>query len=212
MLRTVQFGCTLSKDDADALNAESGRVSTDTLVCHYRIYCHTGVWLRPEQGERWEDQHGGPTTLHAHSRDAAQQGFYHACTIAKACQAAGLDTKYPYHRKHWRTTVWKASGIRLQDGRLRLARARRLAPVTVSLPSHLLAVPAAAFREARLVWDRAAQQYQWHLVVDDGLAPAPAPPGDHTAAVDLGEIHPAAVTDGTETVIVTCRALRANQQ
>ena len=36
--------------------------------------------------------------------------------------------------------------------------------------------------------------------------------GDQTAAVDLGEIHPAALTDGQETVMITCRALRANQQ
>jgi putative transposase len=212
MLRTVQFACSLPKAEADALNAESGRIYTDTLVCHYRIYRRKGVWLRPAGGERWEDCHGGPTTLHAHSRDAAQQGFSTACTTANACQAAGLDTTYPYHRKHWRTTVWKASGIRLEDGALRLACARGLAPVTVSLPPHLLSVPAAAFREARLVWDRAAQHYAWHLVVEDGLPPAPAPPGDHTAAIDLGEIHPAAVTDGTETVIFACRALRSNQQ
>jgi hypothetical protein len=31
MLRTVQFGCTLSKVQADALNAESGRLYTDML-------------------------------------------------------------------------------------------------------------------------------------------------------------------------------------
>ena len=93
MLRTVQFGCTLPKDEADALNAESGRLYTDMLVCHYRIYRRTGIWLRPELGERWEDRHGGPTTLHAHSRDAAQQGFSTACTTANACQAAGLDTQ-----------------------------------------------------------------------------------------------------------------------
>ena len=95
MLRTVQCACTLPKDEADALNAESGRLYTDMLVCHYRVYRRKGVWLRPELGERWQDAHGGPTTLHAHSRDAAQQGFYKACTTAKACQAAGLDTRYP---------------------------------------------------------------------------------------------------------------------
>jgi hypothetical protein len=92
MLRTVQCACSLPKAEADALNAESGRLYTDSLVCHYRIYRRKGVWLRPEQGERWEDRHGGPTTLHAHSRDAAQQGFYTACKAAKACQAAGLVT------------------------------------------------------------------------------------------------------------------------
>jgi hypothetical protein len=80
------------------------------------------------------------------------------------------------------------------------------------VPSQLLTLALAALREARLVWDQAAQHYQWHLVIDDGVPPAPAPPGDQTAAVDLGEIPPAAVTDGNETVIVTCRALRSNQQ
>ena len=112
MLRTVQFACPLPKAEADARNAESGRIYTDRLVSHYRLYRKQGVWLKRENGERWDDLHGGPTTLHAHSRDAAQQGFYKACKTAKACQAAGLDTKYPYHRKHWRTTIWKASGIR----------------------------------------------------------------------------------------------------
>jgi putative transposase len=102
----------------------------------------------------------------------------------------------------------------LEDGTLRLARARGLAPVTVSLPPHLRTLPlaVAAYREARLVWDRVAQHYAWHLVVEDGLLPPPPPPSDHTAAIDLGEIHPAAVTDGKETVIFTCRALRSNQQ
>jgi putative transposase len=212
MLRTVQFACSLPKDDADALNAESGRLYTDMLVCHYRVYRRKGVWLRPELGERWQDAHGGPTTLHAHSRDAAQQGFYSACKTAKACQTAGLNTRYPYHHKRWRTTIWKASGIRLQEGTLRLARTKRLAPVVVSLPTHVLSLPAAAFREARLVWDRVSRHYQWHLVVEDGVPSAPPPPGDHTAAIDLGEIHPADATDGQESVIFTCRALRSNQQ
>jgi hypothetical protein len=95
MLRTVQCACTLPQDEADALNAECGRLYTDMLVCHYRIYRHKGVWLRPDLGERWQDAHGGPTALHAHSRDATQQGFYKACKTAKACQAAGLDSRYP---------------------------------------------------------------------------------------------------------------------
>ena len=49
-------------------------------------------------------------------------------------------------------------------------------------------------------------------MIEDGCAPLPAPGTGTTAAVDLGEIHPAAVTDGTATVIISCRALRANQQ
>src|SRR5262249_38896941 len=93
----------------------------------------------------------------AYSRDAAQHGFYTACKLAKACQAAGLDTRYPDHRKRWRTTVWKASGIRRQDGALRLARARGQAPVPVPLPPQLLSLPAAALREGRLGGARVAR-------------------------------------------------------
>jgi hypothetical protein len=124
MLRTVQFACTLPKDDADALNSESGRLYTDTVVCHYRVSRRTGVWLRPEQGERWEDAHGGPTTLHAHSRDAAQQGFSNACTTAKACQQlawtpririianAGAPPSGKPAASGWRTArcAWRAHG------------------------------------------------------------------------------------------------------
>ena len=95
---------------------------------------------------------------------------------------------------------------------MRLARARGLAPVTVPLPPQLLTPSLAAYREARLVWDQAARHSTWHLVIEDGVPPAPPPPGDHTAAIDLGEIHPAPTTDGNETVVFTCRALRSHQQ
>jgi hypothetical protein len=95
MLRTLQFACTLPKRDADALKQESGRIYTDMLVSHYRLYRKQGVWLTSNNGGRWEDLHGGPTTLQAHSRDAAQQGFYKACKAAKACREGGLEIKYP---------------------------------------------------------------------------------------------------------------------
>jgi putative transposase len=211
MLRTVQFACTLSKSEADVLNAESARIYTDMLVQHYRVYRKQGVWLAPQAGERLEDALGGPTTLHAHSRDAAQQGFYKACKTARACQQAGLDTKYPHWRKRFRTTLWKKTGITRNGERVWLARARGVAPLAVLLPPTLVALPAAAFLEVRLVWDRAARHYSWHVVVDDGVRAASAP-GTTTAAVDLGEIHPAALTDGKQTCIITCRALRANAQ
>jgi hypothetical protein len=56
-------------------------------VQHYRRYRKQGVWLSQKSGERLEDATGGSSTLHAHSRDAAQQGFY------KACCNFGLETK-----------------------------------------------------------------------------------------------------------------------
>lgn len=210
MLRTVQCACTLPKLEADTLNQESGRVYSDMLTRHYRLDRKQGVWRSPKNGERLEDALGGKTARHAHSRDAAQQGFSKACKTAKACKVVGLDAKYPAHRKRWRTTIWKSTGITRKGKTLLLARARGWPALSVSLPPNLLPLPSAAFLEARLVWDRAARHYGWHLVVEDGSASVPAP-GTNTAAVDLGEIHPAAVPDGHETLIITCRALRANQ-
>jgi hypothetical protein len=188
MLSTVQLSCSLHKAEADALNEESGRVYTDMLIQHYRRYRKQGVWLSPRSGERLEDATGGPTTLHAHSRDAAQQGFYKACKTAKACRELGrAEVRYPHKRKRFRTTIWKHTGIRKQAHILLLARAKGVAPVRVALPTPLVALPDTAFVEARLVWDRAARHYTWHLVIEDGVAPEPAR-GRGVVAVDLGEI------------------------
>jgi len=211
MIRTVIFPCALPKPDADALNQESGRIYTRTLVEHYRVYRHTGHWLSVNADCRIEDALGGPTTLHAHSRDAAQQAFYKACKTAKANRDDGAP--YPHKRKLWRTTIWKNPGIRKQsDGTLRLARARGLEPVAVVLPSHLRGLSPQAFREARWVWDKAVRHYFWHLVIEDGLLPPDEPPGAGVGALDLGEIHPATFTDGKDVVVITARALRSVNQ
>jgi putative transposase len=211
MIRTVTFACSLPKTDADVLNLESGAVYTRVLVEHYRVYRHTGHWLSVGAACRIEDRLGGPTILHAHSRDAAQQAFYKAIKTARTNRRDGLGGQYPHKRKRFRTTIWKNTGIRVRDGVLLLARARGLEPVRVSLPSHLVDLPEDAFREARLVWEKATRRYEWHLVVEDGQTPKDSP-GDSVVAVDLGEIHPAAATDGEENVIVSCRALRSLNQ
>jgi len=160
----------------------------------------------PKAGGRLNDSLGGSTTLHAHSRDAAQQAFYRACRTAKA-----NGSRYPHKRKRFRTTIWKNTGIHKRGQSLLLSRARGLEPITVSLPSHLANLPASAFREVRLVWDNAARHYFWHVVVEDGREPKEAP-GEKVAAVDLGEIHPAALTDGEEVVVITAQALRSLRQ
>jgi putative transposase len=206
MIRTHEFPCHLKRAEADALNRESGRLYTQTLVWHYRIYRRKGIWLSPAASERFGDALSD-TPLHAHSRDAAQQSFYKACKTAKVNR--NLGNKYPHKRKFYRTTIWKDSGIRLQSGTLRLARARGLSPVITELPEHLNHLPAEAFREMRLVYNPSARQYDWHLVVEDGAPPHP-PPGQQTLAIDLGEIHPMAVAnDKGQTLIVTARQLRS---
>lgn len=209
VIRTHSLHCSISYADADALNRESGRIYSDTLVWHYRAFRRSGVWLSPYGAEKWGDFRTD-TTLHAHSRDAAQQAFYKACKVAKANRHAGA--KYPHKRKFYRTTTWKSTGIRAKDGRLLLARAKGLEPITIALPVDLASLPKAAFIETRLVYDMGTKRYHWHVIIDDG-AVASQPPGDKTLAVDLGEIHPMAVANERgEVAIFTGRELRAVNQ
>lgn len=204
MIRTRSLPCELPKSDADALNRESGRIYTETLVWHWRLCRRQGIWLRPGAAEKLGDSFS-ETTLHAHSRDAAQQGFYQACQTAQACRAAGRETRYPHRRKFYRTTVWKHTGIRVREGVVLLSRARGLEPISFAWSG------TEPLLEVRLVYELKQRRYFWHLVLEDGQAPAPAP-GDRTAAIDLGEIHPVAITDGEEACILSCRELRSIAQ
>jgi putative transposase len=192
----------------DECNRESGRLYTQTMVEHWRIYRHQKVWLSPGMDEKYND-FLSPTSLHAHSRDAAQQAFAKAVKTTHALRKAGYgDAQFPHKIKHWRTTIWKNTAIRVREGVAFLARARGLAPIRVSLP---LDLQNATFVEACLVFNRKRSHYEWHFVVDDGLEPVLCTTGT-SVAVDMGEIHPAVVTDGNTARVLCARALRSSGQ
>jgi putative transposase len=212
VIRTHILPCRLPKAVADALNLESGRIYTQTLVAHYRVYRKTGHWLSAKAGEKLNDFYtqGTVPTMHAYSKDAAQQGFYKACVTAQALRKAGcLDARYPHRSKKFRTTIWKNTAIRRQADTLELSTGKGQSKIRIPLPAPLGEV--LAFREARLVYDKKARRYTWHLVVENGKSPAPAP-GDGVVSVDLGEIHPAVVGDEAQAVIITCRGRRHESQ
>jgi putative transposase len=213
MIRTHTIPCDLPNAIADALNRASGAIYTQTLVTHYRVYRKRGQkkrhWLSQFAAMRLNDylSRDTPPLLHAHSKDAAQAGFYQACKTAKANRDKG--TKYPHKRKFYRTTIWKSTAIRRQTDRLLLSQAKRLPPIIVPLPEHLRGV--LRVLEVRLVYDRRAKRYTWHLVIENGKQPKPAP-GANVVSVDLGEIHPAVAGDEQQATIITCRERRHQQQ
>ena len=214
MIRTHILRCDLPKADADALNHASGLVYSRTLVTHYRVYRKKGNkhrhWLSRFAGQKLNDflSRHEPTLLHAFSKDGAQQGFYKACKTAKANRHLGA--RYPHRRKWYRTTVWYSTGIRVRSQAILLSRAKGQPPIRIRLPSWF-APTLMRLHEVRLVWDRCARRYTWHLVIENGKTPKLAP-GATTVAVDLGEIHPAAATDGQTALVVCCRELRAKRQ
>jgi putative transposase len=148
--------------------------------------------------------------MHAHSIDAAQEGFYKACTTTRAVRKAGsTEAKFPHWRKKFRTTIWKATGIKRRGDVLELSTGARNPKVSITIPVALRDV--LKFVEVRLVYDKKARRYRWHIVVENGKLPKPAP-GTNVVSVDLGEIHPAVVGDETTATIITCRARRAESQ
>jgi putative transposase len=209
LIRTHTIPCDLPRDRADALNRASGRIYTGVLVAHWRVVRHKGLWLSERSGTRWSDRRTD-APLHAHTIDAAQQGFYKACAVTRALRKAGFtEVPFPYHRRKYRTTIWKNTALKRKGDILELSNGRRQEPIRIAIPESLRGV--LKFLEVRLVYDKLGRKYHWHIVVENGKQPKPAP-GTHVVSVDLGEIHPAVVGDEHEATIVTCRERRQYSQ
>ncbi len=209
MIRTYRLPCTVPRALADTLNLESGRLYTQVLVTHWRIVRKQGHWLRPGTAEKLNDFVNPVKRLHAHTIDAAQQGFYKACTTAKAVKKLDPDAKYPHWCKRFRPTIWKHTAIKKAGLVLTLSNGKGTPSLSVRLPSHLADV--LRVLEVRLVYDKRARRYTWHVVVENGKHPAEAT-GRNVVSVDLGEIHPAVVGDAEEATLITCRERRHEAQ
>jgi putative transposase len=210
MIRTHVLPCRLPRLVADAINLASGAIYTGVLVRHWCVVRHHGHWLSEKSGTRWSDLRLPVKPLHAHSIDAAQQGFYNACRTTRALRKAGMpDAKFPHWRKRFRTTVWKNTAIKKADAVLTLSNGKGNQPITLTLPAPLADV--LRVLEVRLVYDRKARRHTWHVVVENGKQPTTAT-GTNVVSVDLGEVHPAVVGDSQEATLITCRARRHAKQ
>jgi putative transposase len=209
VIRTHAIPCKLPRDIADLLNRASGAIYTGVLVAHWRVRRRKDHWLSQTSGTRWSDWRG-TAAMHAHSIDAAQQGFYKACVTTRALRKAGFpEANFPHWPKKFRTTIWKNTGITRKGDTLVLSTGKGNAKITIRLPEKLR--DATRFLEVRLVYDKVARRYTWHIVIENGQQPKQAP-GHNVVSVDLGEIHPAVVGDQHEATIITCRQRRSESQ
>ena len=157
MIRTHTIPCRIPRAIADLLNRASGRISTGILVAHYRVRRRKDHWLSQTSGTRWSDWRG-TAAMHAHSIDAAQQGFYKACVTTRALRKAGFpEANFPHWPKKFRTTIWKNTGIKRTGDTLELSTGRGNAKIVILLPEQLRG--ATRFLEVRLVYDKVARRY-----------------------------------------------------
>ena len=210
MIRTHVLPCKLPKSHCDTLNGASGSIYTKVCVTHWRVYRKKSIWLSQGAAEKINDSFNEKQPLHSHSVDASQQGFYKACKTARALRKAGIKcARFPYRRKKFRTTTWKNTALKFKKGFLVLSNGNGNDKIRISVPMELQ--DSLRFLEVRLVFDKRAHKYSWHIVVENGKQSKLAH-GNNVVSVDLGEIHPAVVGDEHESTIITCRELRHENQ
>lgn len=209
MIRTQILPCKLDKDLADYLNRSSGKIYTDILVNHWRVMRKKSIWLSEKLRTRISDSLTN-YKLHSGSIDAAQQSFDKACNVARTLKKIDPTVRYPHWTKKFRTTIWKNNAIKLITSQLRLSTGVYNPKIYIDLSESLLQTQI-EFKEVRLVFDKKAREYKWHIVYENNVQPQE---NSHVnvVSVDLGEIHPAVVGDEFESTIILCRERRHEVQ
>jgi putative transposase len=212
MIRTHILPCHLPLAEADALNLASGRIYSGIVSRHWRLLKQKGLWLSQKSltklsDLRWSER---DLPLHAHTIDAAQQGFFKACRTTRALRKAGQpEAHFPWHTPKYRTTIWKNTSFRHRGATLELSNGTGNPRLTIPLPTELQDV--LRFLEVRLVFDKRDRRYAWHVVIENGRHPKVSS-GTNVVSVDPGEIHPVVIGDEHGATIITCRERRHEMQ
>jgi putative transposase len=212
LIRTRIIRCELDRERCDALNLNSGRIYSNIVSRHWRLFNQKGLWLSEKSLTKLSDMRlaSKDIPMHAHSIDAAQQGFFKACKTTRALRKAGFpEAKFPWRPKKFRTAIWKNTAIKYKSGNLQISTGAGNAKIVIALPEELRA--ALKFIEVRLVFNKNSRAYDWHIVVENGKK-AKVAKGTNTVSVDPGEIHPAVIGDEHSATVITCRQRRAVQR
>ena len=212
MIRTYIIECKLKREIADALNLNSGRIYSGIVSRHWRLLKQKGLWLSEKSLTKLSDLRLASRDLpmHAHTIDAAQQGFFKACKTTRALRKAGFkEAKFPWRSKKFRTTIWKNTAIKFKAGNLEMSTGAGNPKIVIALPASMHEFR--QFVEVRLVFDKKARKYTWHIVAETGKQ-AKVATGTNTVSVDPGEIHPAVVGDENSSTVITCRERRSVQR
>jgi putative transposase len=185
-----------------AAQLEAARVWMYCLERHRVARVERSGW--PDRDDLQRETKGGQFALHSQSIQMVCQQFLTNVETIKQLRQGNPRHRYPYHPKKYRTVQWPAQAVCRQGKRLILPMGRGRKSFSFHLPDLPEQIGAVS-----LVWRGG---YELHLVVPaapEAEVPAPTAPAVQ-AAVDLGEIHQAAVTTSTgQGLIVTGRGIRS---
>jgi putative transposase len=202
----VQLGRTAQLDE---LAHACGQVYSRALLFFWRTVRHKGLWLKPRHLMRLI-----PTDpeqlLHAHTVDATIQAFFAGLASWRARRKTDPTARPPRHRKWYFRIEYKSSAIRLQDSLLILSNGRQNAPLVLfwewELPQTVVIHWAGSEYEAI-----ATYQIGEGLSEEEGLS-LQERRTEHSAGIDLGEVHPAVSYDGERAHLLNGRLLRSKRQ
>jgi len=184
-------------EQLDALAMAAGELYSRVMVSFWRTVRKKGIWLKASSMMRWHNS----SLLHAHSADAVVQSFYSALKSWRKRRKADPQAKPPYRRRRYFRVQWKSSAIRVRNGNLILSNGRRNAPLVVPWPWETPVL-------VELGWDGTGYELRAAYALPE-IDPVTA---GEAAGVDLGEVHLAAVHDGSQTTIFNGRLLRSKMR
>ena len=185
-----------------AAQLEAARVWRYCLERHQSARLARTRW--PDRDDLQRETKGGQFALHSQSIQMVCQQFLANVETIKQLRQGNPRHRYPYHPKKYRTVQWPAQAVCRRGKRLILPMGRGRKSFSFHLPDLPEQIGAVS-----LVWNGS---YELHLVIPAApQADDPAPANQAVqAAVDLGEIHQAAVTTSTgKALIVTGRGMRS---
>lgn len=205
-VRRVRIGRT---SQLDALSHASGQVYSQTSVFFWRTVRHKGIWLAPKHLMRLiasDPEH----LLHAHSVDAAVQAFFAALKSWRKRRKTDPSARPPRRRKWYFKIEYKRSSMKMENGVLRLSNGRDNDPLVLlwewELPQTVVIHWTGTQYEAIATYEIGASlPEEEQLSIEDKRA-------EHTAGIDLGEVHLAVSYDGKRSHLMNGRLLRSKKQ
>ena len=138
-------------------------------------------------------------TMHAHSADASVESFFNSMKSWRTKRVKDSLARPPKKRKRFFPVTWKNSAIRFKDGNLILSNGRITEPLILKEWSHDIPV--------LIVLRFNGEKYELIFTFKEDV-PEFVDNGN-VEAIDIGQIHIAACSDGT---IVNGRLLRSVKQ
>lgn len=205
-VRRVNLGKTAQ---LDALAHAAGQVYSRTLVFFWRTVRKQGIWLRPKHLMRripTDPKH----LLHAHSVDAAVQAFFAGLASWRKRRKSDPTANPPRRRKWYFKIEYKRSAMKLADGVLRLSNGKEHEPLVLLWEGDL--PQTVVIHWTGTEYEAIATYEMGESLADQEEQSIEQKRAEHTAGIDLGEVHLAVSSDGERSHLMNGRLLRSKKQ